>query len=274
VLAGTPCRVIPKSPEKVLFLCREVDAGRLSDKSRLEEIAVEMRKRARGNVRILSGLVSKARRARLARERGHGGGAVVSVCMITLNEAPHVRKALASIPPSSQIGEILVVDGGSSDETISILKADGRVKLLHRPFAHDFSDQKNFCISQAAYDWVVWLDPDEAFPLDFWASIDRMTASGHEAFWFPRENFIGGGPMPTNNLESDPDYQFRFFARKCRWTGRVHENLTGYAGTPGKADFVICHRKSRRRQDWNDAYYAWIKRGAGDRPSPESRAGA
>jgi glycosyltransferase involved in cell wall biosynthesis/polysaccharide pyruvyl transferase WcaK-like protein len=274
VLAGTPCRVIPKSPEKVSFLCREVGAERLADKSRLEEIAIEMRKRARGNVRVLSGLVSKARLARLARERGQGGGTVVSVCMITLNEAPHVRKALASIPPSSQIGEILVVDGGSSDETVSILKVDGRVKLLHRPFAHDFSDQKNFCISQAAHDWVVWLDPDETFPPDFWASIDRLTASGHDAFWFPRENFIGGGPTPTNDLENDPDYQFRLFARRCRWTGRVHENLTGYAGTPGKADFVICHRKSRRRQDWNDAYYAWIKRGAGDRPSPESRAGA
>ena len=274
VLAGTPCRVIAKSPEKVSFLCREVGAERLADKSRLEEIAAEMRKRARGNVRILSELVSKARRARPSRNPAPGVGTVVSVCMITLNEAPHIRRALASIPPSSQIGEILVVDGGSSDETVSILRGDGRVKLLRRPFAHDFSDQKNFCVSHAAHDWVVWLDPDETFPADFWASIDRLTASGREAFWFPRENFIGGGPTPTNNLERDPDYQFRLFARKCRWTGRVHESLTGYAGAPGKAEFVICHRKSRRRQDWNDAYYAWIRRGVGGRPSFESRARA
>ena len=266
-LAGTPCRVIPGSPEKVGFLRDEIGVARLASKSELPGVVAEMQRRARKNIRALSDLASSAKSAKRPPAEQK-----VSVCMITLNDDAYIRRALANIPTSSQVGEILVVDGGSTDGTLAALESDGRVRLLHRPFSHDFSDQKNFCISQANHDWIVWLDADEAFPERFWESLGGLLASGHDAFWFPRENFIGNTPAPTNDVANDPDYQFRLFSKKCRWVGKVHENLTGYSGSPGKTGFVICHRKSRGRQDWNDQYYAWIGGSIEHRPSHEARA--
>ena len=98
-----------------------------------------------------------------------------------------------------------------------------------------------------------------------------MVASGREAFQFPRENFVGVGPDPDNDVKTNPDYQFRFFSKRCRWSGRIHENLTGYEGEAGKADFVICHRKSRDRQDWNNRYYEWIHGLSNSRPGGHTR---
>ncbi len=271
VLACTPAEVIPGSPDKVLFLRDEIGAERLADKSELPAVLREMRRRSRGNMRAIDETVAKASRPPAADASEEPK---VSVCMITQNDATYMRRALAGIPRISQVGEILAVDGGSEDDTVSILEKDGRARILRRPFPHDFSDQKNFCISQARNEWIVWIDSDEVIPKEFWESISELVASGRDAFQFPRENFIGVGPNPNNDIKSDPDYQFRFFSRKCRWVGRVHENLTGYEGEAGKADFVICHRKSRDRQDWNNRYYAWIHGSSESRPSGQARVEA
>lgn len=268
-LAGVPCEVVSRSPEKVRFLRDEIGTNRLSDAGKLPHVVREMRGRARLNLEAVIPMLRKARTA--CRSAGRVSKDKVSVCMITLNDAAYIRRVLASIPRSSQIGEILAVDGGSSDETVAILKADERTRVLHRAFPNDFSNQKNFCLGQAKHDWVVWCDPDEMLPPEFWDSLDEMMMSGHEAFWFPRENFFGGAPSPVNDVGDDPDYQFRFFARKCRWLGAVHENLTGYNGELAKRDFLICHRKSRVRQQWNDQYYDWLQGNNEYRPGSEKR---
>jgi len=268
VLAGTPAEVIPGSPEKVAFLRDEIGADRLANESEMPAVLREMKRRARGNLRAIEETVARARRLPASATYPDSK---VSVCMITQNDAQYMRRALASIPRISQIGEILAVDGGSEDDTVSILEKDGRARILRRPFPHDFSDQKNFCISQAKNEWIVWIDPDEAMPAEFWESISKLTSSGKEAFQFPRENFVGVGSDPDNDVRVNPDLQFRFFSKRCRWVGRIHENLTGYDGEVGKADFVICHRKSRDRQDWNNRYYAWINGSSDGRPAGHTR---
>ena len=270
-LAGTPCRAIPGSPEKVLFLQDDIGADRLGRREELPDVVAEMRRRAKRNISALSSVLASAREAsrsvtRLAETK-------VSVCMITLNDGAYVRRVLASIPRNSQVGEIVAVDGGSTDETVDILKADGRVRLLFRSFPSDFSDQKNFCLNNAKYDWIVWCDPDEILPSVLWNSIDEMVGAGNEAFWFPRENFIGNTGTPTNDIATDPDYQFRFFSKKCRWVGKVHENLVGYQDEAGKRDFVIQHRKSRLRQNWNDQLYGWMLDKMDHRPQNDRRIG-
>lgn len=271
VLAGTPAEVIPGSPGKVLFLRDEIGADRLADESEMPVVLREMRRRARGGLKAIEETVAKAKKLPPAPD---DSDFKVSVCMITQNDASYMRRALAGIPRISQVGEILAVDGGSEDDTVSIMEKDGRVRILRRPFPHDFSDQKNFCISQAKNEWIVWIDPDEVMPTGFWESMSKLASSGREAFQFPRENFVGGGPDPDNEVRTNPDHQFRFFSKKCRWVGRIHENLTGYEGEAGKADFVICHRKSRDRQDWNNRYYAWIHGSNNSRPGGHTRVEA
>jgi len=80
----------------------------------------------------------------------------ISVVMITLNSErllPIVFDALR------WCDEVVVVDSGSTDNTITIAREWG-VRVMHRDF-DGFGTQKGFAVSQAKNDWVLVVDADE-----------------------------------------------------------------------------------------------------------------
>ncbi|MFC5410037.1 glycosyltransferase family 2 protein [Larkinella bovis] len=80
----------------------------------------------------------------------------VSAVMITFNSArilPAVLKAL------SWCDEIVVVDSGSTDQTLTIAQQAG-CRILHRDF-DGFGLQKGFAVTQARNPWVLVVDADE-----------------------------------------------------------------------------------------------------------------
>lgn len=58
--------------------------------------------------------------------------AKISIIIPTLNEAGNIKKAIASTQPSTNI-EVIVVDGGSQDETINIAKSLGAKVISSSP---------------------------------------------------------------------------------------------------------------------------------------------
>ena len=60
----------------------------------------------------------------------------LSVCMIVRNESHHLPKALASVKGIA--AEVVVVDTGSTDDTVSIATAMG-AKVLHFDWIDDFA---------------------------------------------------------------------------------------------------------------------------------------
>ena len=82
-----------------------------------------------------------------------------SALVLTLNEQLHVRGCLESL---AEADRIVVIDSGSSDETVPIAASFPRSRIVQRPFA-SFSDQRNHglecCFS--AGEWVLHLDADE-----------------------------------------------------------------------------------------------------------------
>lgn len=57
--------------------------------------------------------------------------------------------------------EVLVVDGGSSDNTLHIAASFPKVRILQRSFTGDFAGQRNYAMDQARGAWLFWLDTDE-----------------------------------------------------------------------------------------------------------------
>ena len=53
----------------------------------------------------------------------------------------------------------MVIDSGSTDETIEIIRSYPQAEVIHRPF-DDFASQCNFGIAQVATTWVLSLDAD------------------------------------------------------------------------------------------------------------------
>jgi glycosyltransferase involved in cell wall biosynthesis len=56
--------------------------------------------------------------------------------------------------------EIVVVDSFSTDKTIEIAKSFPQVNIFQNQF-EDFTKQRNFALTHAKNDWVLFLDGDE-----------------------------------------------------------------------------------------------------------------
>jgi tetratricopeptide (TPR) repeat protein len=78
--------------------------------------------------------------------------------MIVRNAAAAVGETLDSIRAIAD--EIIVLDTGSTDDTIQLAKQGGAT--VHRqPWNDDFAAARNACLAKTSGDWILWLDAGE-----------------------------------------------------------------------------------------------------------------
>jgi glycosyltransferase involved in cell wall biosynthesis len=80
----------------------------------------------------------------------------ITPVIITYNEAANIARTLERLVWARRI---VVVDSGSSDETLEMVRSYPQTELFHRLF-DDFASQCNFGIAQVATAWVLSLDAD------------------------------------------------------------------------------------------------------------------
>ncbi|MGK7346257.1 MAG: glycosyltransferase family 2 protein [Candidatus Nitrospinota bacterium M3_3B_026] len=80
----------------------------------------------------------------------------LSAAVITLNEEEKIGRCLESL---SFADEIVVVDSGSTDNTVRMAESIGARVVFHEWEGH--IQQKNFAIDQTRGEWVLSLDADE-----------------------------------------------------------------------------------------------------------------
>jgi len=146
----------------------------------------------------------------------------LSLCVITRDAAGQLAGCLASAPFA---GEIVVVDSGSSDDTVEIARRCG-ARVFVQPWL-GFGPQKNFAVAQAAHDWVLCLDADERVTPELGAAIRSALAATPVAAAFAmarRNRFLGRW---LRHGEGYPDWIVRLFdRRRARWSdAAVHENV-------------------------------------------------
>jgi glycosyltransferase involved in cell wall biosynthesis len=83
---------------------------------------------------------------------------LLSACLIVKNEEQRLPQCLDSL--RSLANEIIVVDTGSSDRTISIAKKY-QARVFHFAWCDDFSQARNYAIAQAKGKWILVIDADE-----------------------------------------------------------------------------------------------------------------
>jgi glycosyltransferase involved in cell wall biosynthesis len=146
----------------------------------------------------------------------------LSVVLITLNEAANLPRTLASVRWAQ---EIIVVDSGSTDQTLEIARQGG-ARIFEEPW-QGFGAQKNSAISRATGDWVLSLDADEEVSPELAAEIQHLLAGDppFSAYRVPRLNHFLGRPLRHGGYWPDP--KLRLFRRgAARFEDRqVHESM-------------------------------------------------
>jgi len=145
----------------------------------------------------------------------------LSAIVITRNEAGNIAECLDSL---AFCDERIVVDSGSTDETMAIARAKG-ANVSHHAWA-GFGAQKNHALSLATGDWVLSLDADERVTPQLAAVINKAIEVGRaDGYEFPRLSSFCGKPLRHSGWH--PDYVLRLFRRgRARFTDViVHERV-------------------------------------------------
>lgn len=147
----------------------------------------------------------------------------VTVTIITLNEAGHIRACLDAVRWAD---ERLVVDSGSTDGTPDLARAAG-ARVIERDWP-GYSQQKNFAAAQAAHDWILSVDADERVTPELAAEIRELMQRGPDAagYRMPRVTWHLGRWIRSTDWY--PDRQLRLYdRRRATWPARrVHESVT------------------------------------------------
>ncbi len=80
----------------------------------------------------------------------------ITPLLITYNEAPNIGRTLAKLAWARRI---VVIDSGSTDATLAMVRRLPQADVIHRPF-DSFAQQCNFGLDQIAGGWVLSLDAD------------------------------------------------------------------------------------------------------------------
>ena len=162
----------------------------------------------------------------------------LSVTIITRNEQASLRRCLQSV---AWADEIVVLDSGSSDDTLAIARECG-AKVHTTADWPGFGVQKNLALDLATGEWALSLDADEWVTPELRVEIElAMTTPGdNAAFRLPRLSSYCGRFMRHSGWW--PDYVVRLFRRSAaRFSpDLVHERLI-VEGSVGSLSESLMH---------------------------------
>lgn len=126
----------------------------------------------------------------------------LSLAMIVKDEAHCLGRALSSV--KGLWDELVVVDTGSADRTVTIAEGFG-AQVSHFPWTGSFAEARHASLAACTGDWILLLDADEAIdPLDHAAIREALAAdvAAHRLIhrnYFRSGTFIGlEGPAQRN----------------------------------------------------------------------------
>ncbi len=168
----------------------------------------------------------------------------ISLCMIVKNEEEVLARCLESVQPL--IDELIIVDTGSDDETITI--ARNYTDLIYQiPWEDDFAKARNFAFSKATGDYIMWLDADDSISPEnakrFHALKNILLQESPDMVMCPYDTaFDGDTPLFTF-------YRERLVKNGAglKWQGRVHECIAPH-GKVIRSEFRVFHLGSEKER--------------------------
>ena len=166
----------------------------------------------------------------------------IGLAMIVKDEEENIGACLETV--AGLVGEMVVVDTGSTDQTRELAKRNG-AKVVDFPWTNDFSAARNAGLQVMTAPWIIWMDAD-----------DRLDGENRERlkglFGTLPEGNVGYimkcvSPREPGSGRATVTEHVRLFRNfpEIRWEGRVHEQIRkavlDSGGELRHSDVVIHH---------------------------------
>ncbi len=112
----------------------------------------------------------------------------ISVTVLTKNCGDTLLATLQSLQAFS---EVIVLDTGSSDDTLEIAGEFPNVNIHHAEFK-GFGPLHNEATSIASHDWILSIDSDEIVTPELVREIQELLLNPNSVYSIPRENYFNG----------------------------------------------------------------------------------
>lgn len=156
--------------------------------------------------------------------------------MIVKNEGINLRMSVPSF--LDEVDELIIVDTGSTDDTLDAVREfqathGDRVKLEHFEWCDDFAAARNYSISKATGDWIVWFDADEVLnriepgAIRRLAQMAPMQLDGY--LWLCKSQMDEVNVVQSWQWRMFPNWRGTKFQQRLHETPMLAENRSGAA---------------------------------------------
>ena len=163
----------------------------------------------------------------------------ITLCVIVRDESNMIADCLASA--AAAVDEIIIVDTGSTDDTVAIARKHG-AQVFSFEWIDDFAAARNAAVSEARGKWVLVLDADERLAPGAATVLRNAIRRGdldcgmlplHDASTLDAK---ASDVLSGHKRRGEPVLLPRLMRRThdLRWDGVVHENIAAWLSAPGR----------------------------------------
>ena len=145
---------------------------------------------------------------------------MLTVVILAKNEESNIVEVITNA--KSMSSNILIVDSGSTDNTVALAKSNG-AKVIYRAWDNNFSAQRNFALEHVDTEWVLYLDADERLNEQLCEAIKKAISRNEDKQYSLKRKSVAFG-KEFNYGVLKPDFVPRLFKTShVKWVNMVHE---------------------------------------------------
>jgi len=179
----------------------------------------------------------------------------ITPVILTYNEAPNIDRTLQQLTWTNRI---VVIDSGSTDETLDILRRYPQVEVFHRVF-DTHANQWNYGLQQVKTEWILSLDADYQVTDELMTEIAGLSPDATvNAYYVNFKYCVFGQPLRATLL---PPRAALFRRDRATYFDDGHTQQLRVEGNTGELSAYIYHddRKSLQRWLWAQDRYAVLE---------------